>query len=235
MCDLHIIAQIYRPMQRGHLDRMVECIEHNAGLEFVRRITLLDEDSGVCWTSDKIHAIPVSRKASYADLLTVASNGEEFFSSHYALMNSDITISDDILSLLQRITKFSTVAAITRREMDGALRISPQASQDAWIFKAHDMPRDLLDACYFRLGIAGCENLFAMSLYAHGYNLWNPCGDCTILHNDPEPRISFPEWVYGAYLWLPPCHIEDVETSTPNYELRVMRRECVSSQEDASA
>jgi hypothetical protein len=235
MCDLHIIAQIYRPTQRDHLDRMIECIEHNASLEFVRRITLLDEDSGVYWANDKVHVIPVHKRASYADLLTIAASPAQQFSSHYALLNSDIIISDDILKLLQRVTSASTVAAITRRELDGELRLSPQASQDAWIMKAHELPSGLLDACYFRLGIAGCENLFAMSLYAHGYNLWNPCGDCTILHNDPQPRMSFPEWVYGAYLWLPACNIEDVENSTPSYELRVIRRESASSQETPSA
>lgn len=235
MCDLHIIAQIYRPTQRDHLDRMIECIERNASLEFVRRITLLDEGSGVNWANDKIHVIPVNRRASYADMLSIASSTTHQFSSHYALLNSDIIISDDILKLLQRVTSTSTVAAITRRELDGELRLSPQASQDAWILKAHDLPSDLLDACYFRLGIAGCENLFAMSLYAHGYNLWNPCGDCTIVHNDPQPRMSFPEWVYGAYLWLPACKIEDVENSPPNYELQVIRKESASSQDSPSA
>ncbi len=224
MDNLHLVAQFYRPPQREHLDRMVECIQRNADLEFVRGITLLDEDSGVDWENEKIRVVPTKRRASYADMLMVASDNEDVLYSHYALMNSDIILSADIRQLLPRITKPSTVAAITRRELDGSLRPQPKCSQDAWIFKARKPPGDLLDACFFRLGIAGCENLFAMSLYAHGYDIWNPCADCTITHNDPAPRMTFPQWVFGAYLWLPPCAIGDVEATAPRYEVKVVRK-----------
>ncbi len=224
MKNLHLIAQIYRPRTAEHLQRMIDCIEHNAELPFVQGITLLDEDSGVKWTSKKIRALPVIKRASYADLINAVSATGPLECSHFALMNSDIFLTGDVHTLLDRIDKLSTVAAVTRRELNGQLRPQPQCSQDIWIFKTHQPSTDLVESCRFRLGVAGCENLFAMCLYAHGYEVWNPCTNCIITHNDPSPRMNFPEWLFGAYLWLPPCTMEDVEAKQPSYLVRVVRK-----------
>jgi len=222
--NLHIFAQIYRPANEQHLQQMVDCIEHNADLPFVRAITLLDEGSGATWRSGKIQTISAAKRASYADLMRAVTMHDSWDASHFALMNSDIFLSEDISDLMQRVAKPSTVAAITRRELNGQLRPRPQSSQDVWLFRAHRPSAELVNSCYFHLGVAGCENLFAMSLYAHGYEVWNPCANCTVTHNDPSPRMNFPEWVFGAYLWLPPCTMEDVETKQPSYLLTVLRK-----------
>lgn len=203
---------------------MIDCIEHNAALPFVDAVTLLDQDSGVRWQSSKIRAIPTATRASYGDLLATDSSTRKNGATHLAITNSDIYLSHDVERLLQRINKQSTVTAITRREHNGQLYKQPKYSQDTWIFKTHPISNDVIKACDVELGIAGCEHLFAMALHCHGYSIWNPCLDCIIKHNDPTPHSQYNKRLYGAYLWLPPCRIDNVENVAPAYEVRLSKK-----------
>lgn len=227
--SLHLFVQLYQPSNHEHLQRMLACIQRNACLPFVQAITVLSEGVVVQERHACIRVVPISEPMSFASVLKHASMSSCALSTHFAIANTDILLTEDLEWLLPKVDRDDTVAALSRHELDGRLYDHPLWSQDLWLFKKHSPSDDLLMSCDIRMGVAGCEHLFAMSLYCHGYNLWNPCLDCRIIHNDPSPRGEFPSRHYGNYLLLPECSIADVGVSTPAYQTLVRRAPAVGS------
>jgi len=218
---LHLLVQLYQSRDSAANARMLECIQRNAELDFVQRITVLSEGPGPAIQHKKLKVVPITTRATFTDFLRTAAcpvqRDDE--TSHFAIANTDIFLSADIKSVLEKITASSTVVALTRRERDGELPRSPQATQDVWIFKNHNLAAGVIETSSYCLGIPGCENLFAASLFSHGYRIWNPCLDCNAVHNDPAPKTSWPDWYYGLFLHIPPCRVEDVESQSPKYKV----------------
>lgn len=221
---LHLVVQLYGMPSSASRERILKCIVDNSRLSFIQKITVVCEQYLHDFGNKNIDSIKSSTRATYADLLRVANARSSDVITHFAIANSDIFLSGDILRLMERISQCSTVAAVTRTELSGHLFPHPRYSQDLWLFKIHNPTQKVLNECEYRLGIAGCEHLFALALYAHGYDIWNPCHDCKIVHNDPNPAYHWDDRYYGSYLYLPPCTIADVEFARPRYELRIERR-----------
>jgi hypothetical protein len=221
---IHLVVQMYRARSEDLFRRMCECIVSNAILDFVSKITVVAENINLRIDNKKIQIVPVDKRLEYKDLLEIGFGNISEACSHVAVSNTDIFLTDSMKPLLSKVNKKSTVVALSRQELDGKPHPNPKFSQDLWLFLPHKPDGALLEACRFRLGIAGCEHMFAMALYSHGYNIWNPSMDCIIRHNDPNPRIAFNERYQGAYLYLPPCKTEDVEEREPSYEISVARR-----------
>jgi hypothetical protein len=222
---LHLVVQLYRARSEDLFRRMCECIVANLGFDFVSRVTIVSENVEININNPKVAIVRVDKRLAYKDLLEVAFSDSKGHFSHVAISNTDIFLTDALRPLFNKVTKKSTVVALSRQELDGRPHQNPKFSQDFWLFLPHKPDDALMDACVFRLGIAGCEHMFAMALYSHGYSIWNPSVDCIVRHNDPNPRHAFYERYQGAYLFLPPCKTEDVEERDPRYEISIGRRE----------
>lgn len=221
---LHLIVQLYGEEEGASHKRMIECIHRNAELEFIKKITVASEGSYAIRDNGKIKILHLKKRCSYADLLEIAtSNAGEQEITHFAISNTDILLTGDILSCMRKIIHNSQVAAISRTEMSGELVKQPKWSQDLWLFKSHIPNPMLAKSSWQLLGIAGCEHLFAMSLHSQGYKIWNPCLDCRIIHNDEKPKNRWHERYYGSYLYLLPCTIEDLSSNPPQYQTVVVR------------
>ena len=222
--SLHLVVQLYKPESQDRYQRLCDSILQNAELAFIDRITVVSEMEEAKLNHEKIKFKAFDHPASFGELMRIALC-REAKTTHAAIANTDILLTDDIDSLMDRLTKPSSVAAITRRELSGDHYPNPKCSQDLWLFKAHHPSEAVMQAANAQLGIAGCENLFAMSLYIHGYDIWNPCLSCSITHNDPEPNFSYSHRLLGSYLNLLPCKQEDIESSEPSYETVLCRQE----------
>ena len=220
---LHLVVQLYGEAGSMPHERMIDCIYKNSEIDFVSKITVLCEGEKL-FANSKIRSLPAKGRSSYADLMNIAqesSTKKEI--THFAISNTDIFLTQDIADVMEKIVDSSAVAAISRTEMNGRLVEPPKSSQDLWVFKSHAFSPKVLRSTWQQLGIAGCEHLFAMSLYSHGYDIWNPCLDCQLIHNDPSPKIQWADRYYGTYLFLPPCNISDVGSVSPEYESSVAR------------
>lgn len=221
---LHLVTQIYRPQAEAELHRMLTCIVRNAELSFVWKLTVLAENINVNFRDDKIHVERIKSRATYADLMTLQSPPVLQQSTHFAIVNSDIFLSHDVGRLLERISRPSSVVALSRHEYWGELHPNPMASQDLWVFRSHPFAETLIDCSRLRLGVGGCDHLFAMGLYSYGYNIWNSCLNCEIRHNDPRLKLVYADPYYGTCFYPMPCKIEDIEQTTPSYAIRQVRR-----------
>lgn len=223
---LHLITQIYgKKTDPEKHARMVACINHNASLEPIEKITVLCEEPEEYHASDnKINILTLPSRATYSKFLKTISEKKNLLTSHFAITNSDIFFPSNIASLLEKINHGSSVIAISRTELNGSLCRTPSMSQDSWIFCSQLINNDLIRACNYALGVAGCENLFARSLYEHGYNIWNPCLDFNFFHNDPHPKYKWESRYFGYYLFLEPCFSSSIENDSPVYDLRLQRK-----------
>ncbi len=222
--SIHLVVQLYKARNPDLSRRMKECIEHNLKLDVITRMTIVAQGVEIKTTHPKIQVVRTSERSTYAQLLKIGLDGNHDSSSHVAISNTDIFLAETLELLARRLSSKSSVAAVTRHELDGALHANPKLSQDLWLFCNHKPGEKFLTASDYELGIAGCEHLFAMALQSHGYDIWNPSIDCIISHNDPNPRTSFSDRYNGAYLYLLPCSIDDVGRAKPQYEISISRR-----------
>ena len=222
--SLHLVVQIYGEPGTPSHSRMIACIEENSRLDCISRISVLSENPQAYVGSGKVVIVPIARRATFSDCLKICRPEKDSLITHFAIANTDIFLSEGLDRLLPRLANKSSVAAVSRREADGALCSDPKFSQDVWIFKSHCLDDEVLAFVNYELGVAGCENLFARTLHEYGYELWNPCLDCRFIHNDPEPKTAWERRYYGFYLLLNPCAIDAVGQVSPSYATGLHRR-----------
>lgn len=214
-----ILAQFYPHPRLDVMDFIRRSILANAALDFVDEILLAYEGNAASPPiHPKIKYFPVGNRVNYAWMLELMSDVNPIRDGLTCIINSDIVLGESVGLLSNAIKSNNTVVALSRYESDGTLCSHPQWSQDCWIFKSHQVSRAVLKRSEYDLGVAGCENMFAMSLFIHGYRIWNPCMDVRVNHSDPDPQIFFKHRYYGSYLFLPPCRIADVEINSPQYQ-----------------
>ncbi|MEA5422257.1 glycosyltransferase [Synechococcus sp. CCY9202] len=215
---VHLFTQIYASKDKEKLDRLIQCLEYNLAVDVVSKITVLNEGVPITSNNERINVKRIYSRASFSDIFLAINEYTDPNATHIAIANGDIMLSSDISRLLPKITVDSTVAALTRHELDGILKSNPFESQDTWIFKKHSFHSRVTDGSHINLGIAGCEHLLAATLYFNGYNIWNPSADCKTIHNDPNPSNAYTDRLYGCYLLLPTCKVDDVESKQPEYQ-----------------
>jgi hypothetical protein len=222
--SLELYVQIY-PGNPEAISRMKQCIAHNSRLRFVQRIHVFNEGIKDIDINPKVSYEEIERRLSFAELVNAIFNTIKPLSSHIAIANSDIFLSDDIYKVLNKIRHRNTVIALTRREIDGHFLFNPKLSQDVWILKNHSPNEELQRKIQCYPGVAGCEHIFAMGLFCEGYEIWNPCLDCSVTHNDPKPKTKWSIRHHGAYLYIPPCQINDIENTKTPYEIHISRNQ----------
>ncbi|MBD2550451.1 hypothetical protein H6G65_12815 [Microcystis elabens FACHB-917] len=217
---IHFATQHYRPSNPNRMEQLNACLAHNKGLGIFAQIILLMEASDEDAHTDSCRTIHLGRRSSFSDFLRLVSS-PDYFDHHIVFSNSDLFMNEDVLLAADQLSSPSSVIALTRRELDGEFPpFHPGLSQDTWIMKGHSVDPLLLDTTNLALGIAGCENMFTAQLIAHGYNVWNPCLDIRTTHNDPAPDYNYMDCkrYHGFYAFPAPCHIQDVESSIPDYQ-----------------
>lgn len=215
---LHFASQLYRPRREAEASRLLADLESNLRLPFVTRATVFLDGCEPPWHRPEVRFVSLNRRATYADFLGLMQ--EEFADSdapptHLLFANSDIVFDEAIGRAAAALTRSDWGICLTRRERDGSYPagLEPLQSQDAWLLPWQRPDPLLLDQLRaIRLGVAGCEHLYATALVAHGFSLWNPCEDCPALHNDPNPVAYAPDGVryWGMYAYVPSCRIEEV-------------------------
>jgi hypothetical protein len=215
MMGLHYATQLYRPSRQEDATRLLACIETNLQLRFIRRATIFLDGCEAPWQREGVEFVPMNRRADFADFLGLADCLEEERSTHLLFANTDIVFDASIHQAAQALVDRRHGVCLTRRELDGSYPagIEPMQSQDAWLVRKHPISHLLLDQLRsIRLGVAGCEHLYAAAMVAHGYSLWNPCEECIAIHRETSPGTyaSQGDRYWGLYAYVPPCRLEDV-------------------------
>ena len=218
---IHYATQLYHHPRAETRERMQATLEHNLSLPCISRATVLLEGCSNPWERQGFRAIQLDRHATFADFLALAASSDHGDPQHLLFANSDIRLESSIEQLATSLRNNASVACLTRRELSGsfAAGLDPPQSQDAWMVRCHRIDRLLLEQLAgLRLGVPGCEHLLAATLVAHGYDLWNPCIDCKVVHTDPFPMAHSPSGkrYWGFYAYIPTCRIEDVEHKRPD-------------------
>jgi hypothetical protein len=217
---LHYATQLYHPHDWNHYQRLLDCLKSNLRFSSIQQATVFLNNCDPPWQHPKVSWRRISQRASFSDFLELAdlshiNIGEPQLKDHLLFANSDIIFTSDPARLAVAVTHPDWALCLTRRELDGAFPggCDPQKTQDAWMLMQQPLHPQLLDQLRsIGLGVAGCDNLFAAVMIAHGFRLWNPCHDFYILHNDPYPvaRWSNVQRYFGLYAYVPACRLEDV-------------------------
>jgi hypothetical protein len=220
---LHFATQLYTPSREVDRIRLLAGIETNLQLPFITQATIFLDDCAAPWQQPQVRFVRLQRRATYADFLELLA-GEDAEPAdawtHLLFANSDIIFDEEIAHVAAAVSCPDWAICLTRRELDGTYPagIDPLQSQDAWLLARQQPDPLLLDQLRgVRLGVAGCEHLYAAALVAHGFTLWNPCEGCRATHTDPDP-VPYPpacERYWGLYAYVPPCQIEAIGRSDP--------------------
>lgn len=221
---LHFASQLYRPRREDDASRLLADLESNLRLPFVMRATVFLDGCEPPWHRPEVRFVSLNRRATYADFLGLmqeeASADSDATPTHLLFANSDIVFDEAIGRAAAALTRSDWGICLTRRERDGGYPagIEPLQSQDAWLLPWQRPDPLLLDQLRaIRLGVPGCEHLYATALLAHGFSLWNPCEDCLAIHTDSQSVAYAPdcERYWGLYTYVPPCRMEAVGSNAP--------------------
>lgn len=218
---LHFASQLYRPRRAAEGQRLLATLERNLRLPWINRATIFLDGIEPPWQRPQVRFLPLNRPATYSDFLELMAGAEPAEgSTHLLIANSDIVFEESIARVAAAISRPNWAICLTRRERDGTYPtgIAPLQSQDAWLLAQQEPDPQLLDQLRaIRLGVPGCEHLFAAALVAQGFTLWNPCEDCRATHTDPTPvpYAAGGERYWGLYAYVPPCRIEAIGRATP--------------------
>jgi hypothetical protein len=217
---VHFATQIYRPDSERGYNRILQTLEYNLSQPWIGKGTVFLDHCTLPWHHPALTTITLDRRATYADFLYLAT-GEKEPTSHLLFANSDIVFDQGIEQLAKKLTSTNSVACITRCELSGAVPagVEKLQSQDGWMIRCQVIDALLIDQLKgLKLGVPGCEHLLATTLVAHGYDLWNPCLDCHILHMDPDPINHHTQQrrYWGLYAYIPECRVADVERKRPD-------------------
>jgi hypothetical protein len=218
---MRLYTQIYLHPQEKVSLIINETILSNAKQPHISEIIAVCEADAKPPAHPKIRSVPTDKRADFALMLQIAGDDSIHRSSPFCIANSDIELSDTAAKASHSLASPNSAIALCRHEANGDLYTYPKWSQDCWIFANHKPTKAVIERSKFDLGVAGCESMFAMALFTHGYNIWNPCLDVNIKHRDPKPQSAFIHRYYGAYLLLPPCQASVVEVDKPQYEIMI--------------
>lgn len=217
---VHFATQIYATSSERDFERNLRVLRSNLAQRWISKSTVFLDQCNLPLHHQSLTTITLNRRATYADFLGLAA-GDSEESTHLLFANSDILFNREIEQLANNLTSINSVACISRCELSGVAPAGVQTlqSQDAWMIRCQQIDPLLRDQLQgLKLGVAGCEHLLATTLVAHGYDLWNPCLDCQVLHMDPQPLHydSQQARYWGLYAYIPECRIKDVQRKRPD-------------------
>jgi hypothetical protein len=218
---VHFATQLYQSQTKDCLSTLVPILEHNLAQPWISAGTVFLDHCAIPVQLPGVHWIRLDRRATYADFLELAGTVNRQQARHLLFANSDLAFDHSMERVGERLTTETSVVCLTRTEQSGQAPadVAPPQSQDAWMLRTQAVdPLLLQQIAGLRLGVPGCEHLFATALVSHGYDLWNPCIDCRALHMDPEPSSYHrdKQRYWGLYAYIPECHIEEIEQKRPD-------------------
>ncbi|MEZ5558731.1 MAG: hypothetical protein R3E86_09360 [Pseudomonadales bacterium] len=81
------------------------------------------------------------------------------------------------------LTRHDLVRGEPKITLRTQLDLPNSMSADAWFFA---QPLELKQAPFYSLGQMFCDQFFNFDLISHGFEVFNPCLDCQIIHHEPE-------------------------------------------------
>lgn len=203
-----LIFQWFDCSDSSRKEELTECIQHNISLGF-DKVIIFNDSVEPAFFGENIENIQANQRLSYRDFIDVVINPKNY-GSLCCLTNTDIKL-DKHLFELAAIIKTSDLMCISRYELDGQLARTPWCTQDTWALISQPLQKSIIYQTSIPLGLLGCENRFAEIFYGAGYKVFNPCLDIKNLHlQSIQSAHKNTDRIYGAYLFVPPCHLNDI-------------------------
>jgi hypothetical protein len=202
-----LLYQYYEASNNSRQDELDECLTENLNISFEHIVVCGDRR----FETSKKNVVFAShgRRLTFGKFLDfVNQNGD--LDGLAVLTNSDIALDAKFLEKISTVDA-DTVLCISRYEANGKLVESPWCSQDTWVMRFQKVREPLRMATNVYLGSPGCELRFAEAMYSAGYKVFNPCLSIVNRHIHSQPSThEHSDRHYGAYVFTPPCTIEDV-------------------------
>ena len=203
-----LIFQWFNPTNKLRKDELIECIEHNLKIGF-DEIIIFNDSIEPQFHGKNIINININRRIKFSDYVEIINQPEKF-GAFVVLTNTDIKIDPNIFSL-KNILSTKEIAVITRYQSNGQLADNPHCTQDVWVAISQPIHKSVIHQSQIPLGVPGCELRFAEIIFNSGFNVCNPSLSIKNIHIHSENSIHLDaNRIYGAYLFTPACHIEDV-------------------------
>lgn len=221
-----LIFQWFNCKDAVRKNELVECIEHNLCLGF-DNVVIFNDSVEPSFSGRNVTNIETSARITYRDFIEVV-NEPNNFGSMVCLTNTDIKLDKNIFEV-SGILQPNLLLSISRYELDGRLADSPWCTQDTWIALSQPIPESVLWQSGIPLGLPGCENRFSELFFSAGFRVSNPCIDIKNIHVQSAKSVHRDEnRVFGAYLFVPACTINQVGKAeffpTPVYLPRFANR-----------
>jgi hypothetical protein len=221
-----LIFQWFNCKDAVRKSELVECVEHNLTLGF-DNVIIFNDSVQPAFDGSHVTNIDTNKRITYRDFVDVV-NDPENFGAMVCLTNTDIKLDKNIVDV-SRALQPNLLLSISRYELNGQLADSPWCTQDTWIALSQPIPESVVWQSGIPLGLPGCENRFSEIFFSAGFRVSNPCMDIKNIHVQSMKSVHRDEnRVFGAYLFIPACNINQVGTAesfpTPVYLPRFANR-----------
>jgi hypothetical protein len=213
--SIHLVCQLYRPAEEQKWRQLLDVLRLNLARPEITSATVFLERCEVPWHAPQVQWQSTQRRLSFGNAIALMSHEEtECIPKNLLVLNSDIVLDSSLERAAAALQRKNQVFCCTRREANGSLTKStePMRSQDAWLMAWHRPSAQLVEQLKgITLGRPGCENVLSAILWAHGYQLSNPCLEWRVHHADRSPKQYEPggERYWGLYAYVLPCRLSD--------------------------
>jgi hypothetical protein len=203
-----LMFQWYDPADVTRRKELIDCIEHNLKLGF-DEIIIINSATEPQFFAKNVINMYISDRMTYSHFVN-ALNDKKYDNCILFLTNTDIKLDEKILDLGDLINR-QQLFCLSRYEQADKLTDGPSCSQDTWIAIAQPIHESVVHQSNIPLGLPGCENRLAEIFFSSGFNVFNPCYDIKNIHvQNTNSVFSDNDRVFGAYLFVPPCTIDDI-------------------------
>jgi hypothetical protein len=171
---INLYTSFYIDPNQARQAEVMECLRRNIESKYLDKVILLIDDPNALAEipqSDKVETILISSRPTYATFFEII-NSREANKDWHVIANSDIYFDDTILNLNYYGKAQEVALALTRYDVQkrGVTFYNRTDSQDVWCFHSKVMNCSLADVM---LGVPGCDNAIAYSLFKAGYKVHN--------------------------------------------------------------
>jgi hypothetical protein len=192
---------------------MVSCIEHNLNLGF-DEVVIFNDSVTPRFSGTRITNINALQRLTYRQYIDIVRD-ERNHGSLVVLTNTDIKLDPNIF-LLCDVIDLGMMFCMSRYESNGSLAESPWCTQDVWAMLSQPVHNSIVYNSDIPIGTPGCELRFAEIVFNVGFKVFNPCSDVKNIHvHSAQAQHRNEVRNYGAYLFTPPCSLDDVRARNP--------------------
>ena len=209
-----LIFQWFNCKDENRKQELIDCINHNLKIGF-DEIIIYNDSVESTFYGENIKNISTNARITYKDYIKVVDNPSNYGALVF-FTNTDIKLDKKILTLEETI-KERILVCLSRYENSGLLTDAPWCSQDVWVMLSQPIHLSVISQCDIPLGLPGCEIRFSEIIFNTGFLVFNPCLDIKNIHVHSNPNLHLDEnRIYGAYLFTPPCTIDDFRSGNVN-------------------